>query len=255
MALDLEAACEVARRAVEAASTASMAHFRSGVRVERKPDRSPVTLADKQSEAAILEVIRAAYPSHSILAEESGAHAGDPDFRWIVDPLDGTRGFTRGGEFWGPLVGLESQGKILAGAMALPALKRTYWAAEGLGAFRDGTRLKVSGVAELANATLSLGQLPGLLSPPWQRGLLRLISEVDTARAYGDLAACAMLLEGQADAWMECGVQPWDLAPLRILVEEAGGRFTDRSGKATVHSGEAVATNGFLHDRVLERLA
>ena len=102
-ALDLELAMETARRATEAGGAAAMRHFRSGVRVELKPDRSPVTVADREAEAAIVSVIRERFPVHAILGEESGAHAGT-GARWIVDPIDGTRGFTRGGSFWGPLV-------------------------------------------------------------------------------------------------------------------------------------------------------
>jgi len=254
MAPAWDEALDVARSAVDAAARASLPHFRNGLHIEKKPDRSPVTQADKDSEAAILKVIQKAFAHHSILAEETGAHTGDPQWRWIVDPLDGTRGFSRGGEFWGPLVALEHQGEIVVGAMALPALGVHYWAAAGMGAFRDGTRLKVSSVPELKDATLSLGQLPGLLSEPWRSGVLGLVAQVDSARAFGDLASCAMLLDGRADVWLECGVQSWDLAPLKILVEEAGGTFTDRKGQPTVHSGDAVATNGRLHAAVLQAL-
>src|SRR5512138_2072224 len=135
--LDLAKAMETARQAAEAATAASLAHFRRGVRVEVKPDRTPVTQADRDSEAAILAVVKAAFPDHGFLGEETGAHAGAGASRWIVDPLDGTKGFTRGREFWGPLVALEHEGRIVAGAMALPALGETYWAARGRGCWRS----------------------------------------------------------------------------------------------------------------------
>src|SRR5512138_2426065 len=162
--LDLAKAMDVARRAVEAASAASLAHFRRGVHVERKPDRTPVTQADRDSEAAILAVVREAFPDHGFLGEETGAHAGSAETRWIVDPLDGTKGFTRGRGFWGALVALEHGGRIVAGAMALPALGETYWAARGLGAWlRTGeaaaaTPLRVSAIGDWADATLSFGE-------------------------------------------------------------------------------------------------
>jgi len=251
----LEEALETARAAVDAASVAALAHFAASIAVEKKPDRSPVTRADKEAEAAILRVIRSRYPTHAVLAEETGAHAGDADFRWIVDPLDGTRGFARGGSFWGPLVALEHHGEIVVGAMALPALGEKYWAASGMGAFRDGVRLKVSGVDSLSDSTLSLGQVTALLSEERGQAILALMQTCDSVRAFGDLASVAMLLNGRADLWMETSVQPWDLAPLKVLVEEAGGRFTDLSGKATVHSGNALATNGILHEEVLRRLS
>src|SRR5512135_96242 len=160
MALDIDLALDTARRAVVAASSASLAHFRRGVRVETKPDRTPVTAADRDAEAAVVATLRAAFPTHAILGEESGAHAGDAATRWIVDPIDGTRGFTRGGSFWGPLVALEHEGDVVAGAMAMPALGETYWAARGRGAWLgraggDPVRLRVSGVSDWAESSLS----------------------------------------------------------------------------------------------------
>lgn len=259
--LDLAKAMETARRAVEAASAASLAHFRRGVRVEVKPDRTPVTQADRDSEAAILAVVRDAFPDHGFLGEETGAHAGAlAGTRWIVDPLDGTKGFTRGRGFWGALVALEHEGRIAAGAMALPALGETYWAARGLGAWMrvgDGapTPLRVSGVGAWPDATLSYGEPHVLLRPPLLERLVGLALSAQTARCYGDLAGCALVLQGRAEAWVEAGVQIWDLAPLQILVEEAGGTFTDLEGRPTHASGSCVASNGLVHEHVLRALA
>ncbi len=259
--LDLEKAMDTARRAVEAASAASLAHFRRGVRVEVKPDRTPVTVADRESEAAVLAIVREAFPSHGFLGEETGAHAGSgTTTRWIVDPLDGTKGFTRGRGFWGPLVALEHEGEIVAGAMALPALGETYWAARGRGAWlRAGdaapARLAVSGIGAWEDATLSLGEPHVLFRPPMLERVAALATSAQCARCYGDLAGCALVLQGKAEAWIEAGVQLWDLGPLQILVEEAGGRFTDLDGRATVASGSCVASNGRVHDHVLRALA
>jgi histidinol-phosphatase len=258
--LDLAKAMDTARRAVEAASAASLAHFRRGVRVEVKPDRTPVTQADRDSEAAILAVVRAAFPDHGFLGEETGAHAGIAGTRWIVDPLDGTKGFTRGRGFWGALVALEHEGRIVAGAMALPARGETYWAAKGLGAWTrsgDGAPapLRVSRVAGWADATLSFGEPHVLFRPPMLERLAGLALSAQTARCYGDLAGCALVLQGKAEAWVEMGVQIWDLAPLQILVEEAGGTFTDLEGRATHASGSCVASNGLVHKHVVAALA
>ena len=258
--LDLAKAMETARRAAEAASAASLAHFRRGVRVERKPDRTPVTQADRDAEAAILAVVREAFPDHGFLGEETGAHAGAAATRWIVDPLDGTKGFTRGRGFWGALVALEHQGRVVAGAMALPALGETYWAAKGLGAWMrtgDGPpiRLQVSRISAWEDATLSYGEPHVLFRPPMLERLAALALGAQTARCYGDLAGCALVLQGKAEAWVEAGVQIWDLAPLQILVEEAGGTFTDLDGKPTHASGSCVASNGLVHARVLGALA
>lgn len=258
--LDLAKAMEVARRAVEAASAASLGHFRRGVRVERKPDRTPVTQADRDSEAAILRVVRESFPEHGFLGEETGAHAGSAATRWIADPLDGTKGFTRGRGFWGALVALEHEGSIVAGAMALPALGETYWAARGRGAWMrageaEPTRLQVSPIGEWGDATLSFGEPHVLFRPPLLERIAGLAVSAQAARCYGDLAGCALVLRGQAEAWVEAGVQIWDLAPLQVLVEEAGGRFTDLDGKPTHASGSCVASNGLVHDHVLRLLA
>jgi histidinol-phosphatase len=258
--LDLAKAMETARRAAEAASAASLAHFRRGVRVERKPDRTPVTQADRDSEAAILAVVKAAFPDHGFLGEETGAHAGAAGTRWIVDPLDGTKGFTRGRGFWGALVALEHEGRVVAGAMALPALGETYWAAKGHGAWlRTGdaapVQLHASKIAVWEDSTLSFGEPHVLFRPPMLERLAALALSAQAARCYGDLAGCALVLQGKAEAWVEAGVQIWDIAPLQILVEEAGGTFTDLDGKPTHASGSCVASNGLVHEHVLRALA
>jgi histidinol-phosphatase len=252
---DLDLAMVTARAAAEAGGAAALRHFRAGVRVELKPDRSPVTVADREAEAAIVEVIRGRFPGHAILGEESGAHAGT-GARWIVD---GTRGFTRGGAFWGPLVALEAGGEVLAGAMGMPALGELYWAARGRGAWRQvgagaPERLRVSGIGAWDEATLSLGELKFLLAPERRAQVNQLTVSAAQARGYGDLAGCAMVLTGRAEAFVEAGVQIWDIAPLKILVEEAGGRFTDLDGAATHTNGGCVASNGLVHDHVLRTL-
>jgi histidinol-phosphatase len=251
----IEKAMDTARRAAEAGGRAALGHWRTGVAVDLKADRTPVTAADRESETAIVEVIRAAFPDHPILSEESGDLAGRAQgLRWIVDPLDGTRGFSRGGAFWGPLVGLEHEGRIVAGAAAVPALGETYWAGRGLGAYRDGTRLAVSEVGAWPEATFSVGELRFLLDGPARAGVESLLAEAASTRCYGDLVGCLMVVNGRAEAWLEEGVKPWDLAALVVLVEEAGGRFTDFAGEAALHTGTAVATNGRVHTHVLEAL-
>ncbi len=259
MSLDLDLALATARRAVEAASAASLRHFRRGVRVELKPDRTPVTVADRESEQAIVAVIRASFPDHAILGEETGAHAGSAATRWIVDPVDGTRGFTRGEEFWGPLVGLEHEGEVVAGAMALPAAGETYFGARGRGSWlaaagTEPVRLQVSGIARWEDATLSIGEPRVVLAPPLEAPVAQLATTAARARCYGDLAGFAMVLLGRAEAWIEAEVQLWDLAPMKVLLEEAGGRFTDLAGRPTIASGNALASNGLVHEHVLEVL-
>ncbi|HET6410584.1 MAG TPA: inositol monophosphatase family protein [Anaeromyxobacter sp.] len=258
--IDLSLALDTSRRAAQRAASAALVHFRRGVRVELKPDRTPVTQADRDAEAAILEVVRAAFPGHRVLGEETGAHPGSGPGLWIVDPLDGTRGFTRGGSFWGPLVALEHEGRVVAGAMALPALAEVYFAARGLGAWMSlggalPTRLEVSRVAGWAEATLSLGEPQVLFREPLLERVARLATTCASTRCYGDLAGCALVLKGQAEAWIEAGVRVWDIAPMQVLVEEAGGRFSDLKGNPTHEAGQCLASNGLVHDEVLAALA
>lgn len=251
---ELRQARRSAARAVAAASEAILREARRGPRVEFKPDSSPVTSADLAAEEAILAILRADWPGASILAEESGAASGDPRLVWIVDPLDGTRGFARGGTHYGPLVGLECEGRVVAGAMALPALGRSYDAASTLGCARDGSALRLAPCEDWSRATLSVGEWSRLARGSRAEALSRLARDCASMRAFGDVASLAMLLDGAADCWIEGGVQPWDLAPAQILVEEAGGFFSDFEGRATIHSGEALAGTPAIHAHALARL-
>lgn len=248
---DLGRALSVARDAVAAGGAAALAHLRRGVVVETKPDLTPVTAADRAAEDEIIGVIRAAFPDHAILGEEGGAR-GSGAVRWIVDPIDGTRGFARGGMMWGPMVALEVDGELAVGALALPALGATYWAARGQGAWRDGTRLAVSAIANLGDATVSLGELKRMAARP---GVQALIARAASVRCYGDLAGCTMVLDGRAEVWIEGGVQPWDVAAPAILIREAGGRYTDWTGAPSFESGYAIASNGVIHDEILRAMA
>ncbi len=252
---DLQTALRTAQLAAVAASAVAMKYFRQPMKLEYKSDKSIVTIADKEAEQVILDVIRQQYPDHSVLTEESGSHHGDAEARWIIDPIDGTRGFSRGGDFWGPIIALEYKGEIVVGAIALPALQKTYWAAKGLGAFCNGARLAVSQVSTWGDAILSIGNIRALLQDPaWKESLVLLITSATQTRCYGDLASCAMVLEGRADAWIESDVKSWDISALKILVEEAGGVFTDFAGSATIHSGNAIAGNRSLWEYIRRKL-
>lgn len=255
MSLDLTRALEVAVEAALAAGRAELSYFKPDIAVETKADRSPVTQADKEGEAIIARTLAAAFPDHGFLGEETGAQDRGARYTWIVDPIDGTRGFTRGGKFWGALVGLEIDGEIVAGAMGVPALGDFYWAAKGHGAYKNGHRLQVSMIDRWDLATVSLGEMGPLLSPPHGHTVTELIRTAASARCYGDVMGAALVLNGLADVWLEAGVKPWDLAPSRILLEEAGGRFTTFRGDTHLNHGTAIGSNGRLHAHALDRLA
>ncbi len=141
--------------------------------------------------------------------------------------------------------------EVVVGAMALPALGQTFWAAKGMGCYLDGNRLLVSNVDRLEEAVLSLGELDNLLKPPFGAGVNELIDTAFSSRCYGDLGTVGMVLQGKAEISMECAIAPWDVAPYRILLEEAGGCFTDFYGDDTIESGSALGSNGHLHEHVL----
>lgn len=252
--IDIAHALDVAKRAAQAGSTASLEHFDQGIQVERKADRSPVTAADRAAEQAILSTIVAAFPQHSVLAEESGIHDGDPRYRWIIDPIDGTLGFTRGGKFWGSLIALEADGEVVVGTLALPALGQTYAAGRGEGCYLNDGRITLAAEPTLDRATLSLGEMRALMRAPWGPAVRGLMNDAESARCYGDLMAIALVLQGVADLWLEAGVSPWDLAPARVLFEEAGGVFSTFQGDTDLTSGTGIGARPGLHGLALARI-
>jgi histidinol-phosphatase len=251
---DLKLAHELA----DIADEITLAHFRDAdLVVETKPDLTPVSEADRATEHALREHLGAVRPADSVVGEEYGASAAAAPRRWIIDPIDGTKNYVRGAPVWGTLVGLEQNGEIVAGVVSAPALGRRWWGARGGGAFaRDGLsdrprRLHVSGIRELADAQLCLYELEA-----WNR-LGRLDSLIELAKrcwrsgGFGDFWGYMLVAEGVAEICMDPSVDVWDLGALMVIVEEAGGRFTDLSGVARIDGGDALATNGLVHDATL----
>ena len=255
VARDLELALALA----DAADAITMARFGAlDLRVDQKPDLTPVTDADRAVEATVREVLAAERPGDSILGEEEG---GTPVFtgrQWVIDPIDGTKNFVRGVPVWASLIALLDDGVPTVGVVSAPALNRRWWAGRGLGAHSTfggsaPRRLSVSVVADLGSASLSFSDLTGW-EPGTRERFLTLIDEVWRTRAYGDFYSYCLVAEGAVDVAVEPEVNLWDLAPLDVLVREAGGEFTDLTGTAGPHGGSAVATNGLLHSAVLDRL-
>jgi histidinol-phosphatase len=248
----LEAALDAAR----AAGAIALRYFRSDVRVMRKADQTPVTQADQEAEAAIVDRLRPAFPDIGFLGEEFGAQ-GSQSRRWIVDPIDGTKNFVRGIPYWATLIALEEEGDVTLGVVHSPATGELYWARRGQGAWVDGVALRVSPVDRLADAMLvhsSLNLLRPLDGGRCWDGFVRLVEQTDRQRGFGDYFGYTFVLRGQAEVMLEADVKPWDIAPFKILFEEAGGRFTDFTGQATIYSGTALASNGRLHDEALATL-
>jgi histidinol-phosphatase len=251
MDADLALALELA----DLADTITMRHFRAvDLRVETKPDLTPVTVADREVEQAIRTRLAQLRPEDAVVGEEYGV-SGSSARRWVVDPIDGTKNYVRGVPVWATLIALQLSEHGQVGVVTAPALHRRWWAVRGQGAYADGRPIRVSGVSRLADAHLTYSSLGGWEKQDRLAGFLDLSREVWRTRAFGDFWSHVMVAEGGADIAAEPEVSLWDLAALQVLVEEAGGRFTDLSGTATAEGGSAVSSNGLLHDEALARLA
>lgn len=222
-----------------------------------KDDRSEVTEADRGAEALLAEHLLDARPEHGILGEEHGVQ-GDAEspWRWIVDPIDGTSGFVRGIPVWATLIALtHTEHGAMVGVVSAPALGRRWWAARDIGTFADGRPCEVSAVSKLADAQVSV-----TFSEGWDRlgltgELAAIAGEARRGRGFGDFWQHCLVAEGALDLAVDAiGVAPYDLAAVQVIVEEAGGRFTDRSGRRTIETGSAISSNGLLHDAVVARL-
>ncbi len=237
--------------AARAAGEIGLKYFRRGVEVTLKADRSPVTQADREAEQIIVEILGRAFPEHGFLGEELGAR-GSKEVRWIVDPIDGTRNFVRGIPIWAVLIALEERGEITAGVILNPVSGELWTARKGGGAFLGGERLRVSQVSSLDKATLIHASLNLIRRSGHWDSFTRLLDATDRQRGFGDFMCYTVVAEGKAEITVEApDLKPWDLAPVKLLVEEAGGRFTDFAGIPSIYSGTALASNGRLHDAAL----
>ena len=227
----------------DAADAISLGRFRAAdLQVETKPDLTPVTEADRAVETMIRERLAIERRDDGLLGEEFGALGGGSR-RWIVDPIDGTRNYSRGIPVWATLIALEEDGELRLGVVSAPALHRRWHAERGGGAWVNDDRVRVSAVRQIEDAVLSFAleqPIPALAGYAWH------------ARGYGDFWAHMLVAEGAVDAAVDAvGVKVWDLAAIQPIVEEAGGRFTDAAGVARADGGTAISSNGHLHDELL----
>jgi histidinol-phosphatase len=237
---------ELAVRLTDAADAITISRFRTGLAIETKADLTPVTEADRAVEAEVRRLLARERPDDAILGEEEGA-AGAGARRWIVDPIDGTRNYARGIPIWATLVAVEEDGIVRAGVASAPALGRRWWAERGAGAFASGERIRVSTVSSVDQAVLSFALengLPAIAGRAWH------------ARGFGDFWAHVLVAEGVVDGAVDAiGVGEWDLAAVQVIVEEAGGRFSDFSGESRIDGGTAISSNGSLHEELLAAVA
>lgn len=242
---------EIADRADEIA----LRLFRSAdLHVEEKADRSLVSAADQEIEAAARKLLAERHPELGILGEELGELAGRADARLVIDPIDATFNFVRGVPVFATLLAIEQAGEVIAGFVSAPALVTRWSAARGAGAFEGRRRLRVSGVHELSHAQLFHGSLAGYEGVRTPAGLAGLARLTHRQRGFGDFWQHCLVAAGAGEIAVDPIVRPWDIAALQVVVEEAGGRATALSGERSIYAGSLVSSNGLLHDAALARL-
>ena len=254
---DMGADLQLALLAADIADGVTLGGFRRpSLAVETKADRTPVSEADRAAEVAIRELLARERPDDGVLGEEMG-DAGGRSRRWVVDPIDGTVNFVRGVPVWATLIGLEVDGVMTVGVASAPALGRRWWAERGSGAFAGppgtgGERIRVSGIGQLEEAAISSGSVGDFPEPA---RLLELAAKVQRDRGFGDFWSHMLVAEGACEAGLDPVVAVWDVAALQVIVEEAGGKFTDFSGQARLDGGSAISSNGLVHGQIIEFLS
>ncbi len=248
MTLDRE--LEFARRMAAAAGDNARRIRARGVTAETKPDASPVTIADRENERLIVDAIAREFPDDGVLAEEGSRKPGSSGRRWIIDPIDGTRDFVRGNRFWCVLIALEEADESLVGVAHFPMLDETYWAVRGGGSFLNGERLHASSIASFDTCTFAVNNFKLAAAKPPLPRIMELLQQCWSVRGFGGALDACMVASGKVDVWFEPKVEPWDLAPLKVIIEEAGGVFSAMDGSRRIDRGAAIGCAPAMHPAV-----
>jgi histidinol-phosphatase len=239
---------EFAHLLADAADAITLAHFRSlDLRVETKPDLTPVSEADRAAEEALRALVAGSGRAEGVFGEELGDDGGD--VKWIIDPIDGTKNYVRGVPVWATLLALQREAEVVVGLVSAPALGRRGWAIRGEGAFANGERCRVSAVARLEDSAVSTTSARGM--PP---GWSSIVQRAWSNRGLGDFWQHCLVAEGSLDVACDSVLKLWDYAAVQLLIEEAGGRCTTYDGSPTAVDASFLATNGALHDEVVSLL-
>jgi histidinol-phosphatase len=236
-------AVEAAQKAGDLART----YYETTFAVENKADNTPVTIADRGAETLIRRMVSAAFPGDGFLGEEYGDQSGTTGFRWVIDPIDGTKSFVRHIPVWATLVGLEYQGEQIGGVAYIPVFGMTYRALRGGGAYLNERRIRVSAVEKLSDSLICYSSINWFTRAGRERTFIELAARTARQRGYGDFYGFVLVAEGAAELMLEHGVNPWDVAATKAIIEEAGGSFTDWDGNPTVHRPDVLASNGKVH--------
>ncbi len=242
----------VATEAAFLAGRRTLAYFNTGVAIETKADNTPVTRADREAEQIVRDHIGRYFADHTILGEEDGEQPGRADYRWIVDPIDGTKTFVQGVPLYGTLVGVEVRGEPAVGVVYMPALDEMVAAGRGLGCTWNGRPARVSDVSSPAEAAVMVTNVSAAVAR--SDAYERLASMTKLQRTWGDCYGYVLVATGRAEVMLDPAMKPWDSAPLLPIVTEAGGHFNTWAGEATIWGGDAVATSAAMHETVMDVL-
>ncbi len=248
--MPFEKEMEVARRIAEQAGRLAVENYARGFETETKADDSPVTSADRANEKLISRLLEEAFPDDGLLGEEGATREARSGRRWIIDPIDGTRNYMRGMPTWGAMLALEAEGNIVAGACNLAALGELYSAAAGAGAYMNGRRIHCSTARSTHQAILCFSGFDKILKRGFGDRLLPWLEHYWSVRSMGGCPDAMYVSSGRADVWMSMEAKPWDLAPLKIIAEEAGASFFNLNGKTSVYGGDCVISSPALENDV-----
>ena len=242
---------ELAMEAARKAGDLARGFYETTFDVEKKADNSPVTIADKQAEQLIRQMVTQHFPDDGFLGEEFGDQPGASGFRWVIDPIDGTRSFVRHIPIWATLIGLEYRGEQIGGIAYIPVFDQMYRALRGDGAYVNDRRIQVSKEDKLSESLMCYSSIRWFQGAGREKTFLELVSKTQRQRGFGDFYGFVLVAEGAADLMLEHGVHEWDVSALKAIVEEAGGTFTDWKGTPTTATPDVLATNGKLHAATL----
>jgi histidinol phosphatase-like enzyme (inositol monophosphatase family) len=230
---------DIAMRAVHQAAETAL-RWQPSVTAETKSDNSPVTQADRECERLIAGMLSEAFPEDGILGEEGARVESRSGRRWIIDPIDGTRDYLRGNPLWANLIALEDGGEVVMGVVNLPMLGEVYTASRGGGSYRNGTPIRVSSKKMLSESVLCFTDLSRLAGAPFKDRIRDWMGNFWAVRGLGGATDAMLVASGRAEIWIETRAAAWDFAPLKVIVEEAGGRFLNFDGGSSIHAGNCV---------------
>jgi histidinol-phosphatase len=245
---------DFAVKTVKKSEAITLKYYKKNLKHKVKENLTPVTVADMKCERFILGEIKKKFPEHDIHAEESGQKSSGSEFKWIIDPIDGTKNFMRKYPFWGTLLALEFRGKVVMGIMSLPVTQDFIYAAKNMGCYVNNKKAKVSKVSTLKDSYLLHGGLEYIVTEAYRTNFMNLVKQTYYNRGFGDCHGHTFVIDGRAEIMIDPLVAPYDVAVSKICIEESGGIFTDMQGNDTIYSGNAVITNGKIHDAVLKIL-